>query len=235
MKDAKHRTVRGDVDRTVFQPYLQNPKPEGMTFYIRTAQSPQNAQASIRAAMQGLDSKLVLDSFVTMEEQIDTSLGVERMIALLAAAFAGLALFMATVGLYGVLAYSTAQRTREIGVRMALGASRALVLRMILMEVVWLSGAGIIVFLPLTLLLTRTLRSQLYGISSSDPWTIFSVTLLLASVAIFSALIPARRAAKVSLWWRFVKVSYVCKTSCKIFVMRYGSCARALVLHWRQC
>jgi putative ABC transport system permease protein len=197
VKDAKHRTVRGDVDRTVFQPYLQNPKPEGMTFYIRTAQSPQNAQASIRAAMQGLDSKLVLDSFVTMEEQIDTSLGVERMIALLAAAFAGLALFMATVGLYGVLAYSTAQRTREIGVRMALGASRALVLRMILMEVVWLSGAGIIVFLPLTLLLTRTLRSQLYGISSSDPWTIFSVTLLLASVAIFSALIPARRAAKV--------------------------------------
>src|SRR6185369_3091249 len=125
------------------------------------------------------------------------SLSVERMIALLATSFAGLALFMAAVGLYGVLAYLTAQRTREIGVRMALGASRMLVLRMILMEVVWLVGVGIIVFLPLTLLLTSTLRSQLYGISSSDPWTIFSVTLLLASVAIFSALIPARRAAKV--------------------------------------
>jgi ABC-type antimicrobial peptide transport system permease subunit len=96
-----------------------------------------------------------------------------------------------------VLAYSTAQRTREIGVRMALGASRLLVLRMILMEVGWLAGAGIIVFLPLTLLLTSMLSSQLYGISSSDPWTIFSVTLLLAAVAIFSALIPARRAAKV--------------------------------------
>jgi len=197
VKDAKHRTVRGDVDRTVFKPYLQNAGPDAMTFYVRTAQPPQNAQSNIRAAMQALDSKLVLDSFVTMEEQIDNSLSVERMIALLATSFAGLALFMAAVGLYGVLAYSTAQRTREIGVRMALGASRMLVLRMILMEVVWLVGVGIIVFLPLTLLLTSTLRSQLYGISSSDPWTIFSVTLLLASVAIFSALIPARRAAKV--------------------------------------
>jgi len=197
VKDAKHRTVRGDVDRTVFEPYLQTPRPDAMAFYIHTSMAPQNVESSIRTAMQTLDSRLVLDSFVTMEDQIDTSLGVERMIALLATSFAGLALFMAAVGLYGVLAYSTAQRTREIGVRMALGASRMLVLRSILMEVVWLAGAGIIVFLPLTLLLTSTLSSQLYGISSSDPWTIFSVTLLLALVAIFSALIPARRAAKV--------------------------------------
>ena len=167
VKDAKHRTVRGDMDRTVFQPYLQDPGPDAMTFYIRTTQPPQNAQGSIRAAMQGLDSKLVLDSFLTMEEQIDSNLGVERMIALLATAFAGLALFMAAVGLYGVLAYSTAQRTREIGVRIALGASRGSVLKMVLMEVLWLAGAGIVVFLPLTLLLTWTLRSQLYGVSSS--------------------------------------------------------------------
>lgn len=197
VKDAKHRTVRGDVDRTVFQPYLQDLGPDALAFYIRTMQPPQNAQSSIRTAMQGLDSKLVLDSFMTMEEQIDTSLGVDRMIALLAAAFAALALFMAAVGLYGVLAYSTAQRTREIGVRMALGASRGLVLKMVLMEVLWLAGAGIVVFLPLTLLLTRTLQSQLYGISSHDPSTIGIVTFLLAGVAIFSAALPARRAAKL--------------------------------------
>jgi putative ABC transport system permease protein len=197
VKDAKHRTVRGDVERTVFLPYLQDLGPDALTFYIRTTLPPQSVQSSIRVAMQGLDSKLVLDNFVTMEEQIDTSLGVDRMIALLATAFAALALFMAAVGLYGVLAYSTAQRTREIGVRMALGASRGLVLKMVLVEVLWLAGAGIVVFLPLSLLLTRTLSSQLYGVSSHDPATIGMVTLLLAAVAIFSAAIPARRAAKL--------------------------------------
>jgi predicted permease len=197
VKDAKHRTVRGDIDRTVFQPYLQDLGPNALTFYIRTTQPPQSAQSSIRVAMQGLDSKLVLDSFLTMEEQIDSNLGVERMIALLATAFAGLALFMAAVGLYGVLAYSTAQRTREIGVRIALGASRGSVMKMVLMEVLWLAGAGIVVSLPLTLLLTWTLRSQLYGVSSTDPWTIGVVTLVLAAVAVFSASLPARRAAKV--------------------------------------
>jgi predicted permease len=197
VKDAKHRTVRGDIDRTVFQPYLQDLGPDALTFYIRTTQPPQSAQSSIRVAMQGLDSKLVLDSFLTMQEQIDSNLGVERMIALLATAFAGLALFMAAVGLYGVLAYSTAQRTREIGVRIALGASRGSVMKMVLMEVLWLAGAGIVVSLPLTLLLTWTLRSQLYGVSSTDPWTIGVVTLVLAAVAVFSASLPARRAAKV--------------------------------------
>ena len=168
-----------------------------MAFYIRTSQPPKSAESTIRIAMQNLDSKLVLASFRTMEEQIDESLSIDRMIALLATSFAVLAMFMAAVGLYGVLAYSTAQRTREIGLRIALGSSRGLVLKMVLMEVIWLAGAGIVVALPVTLLLTHTLRSQLYGISSSDPWTILAVTLMLAAVAIFSALIPARRAAKV--------------------------------------
>jgi ABC-type antimicrobial peptide transport system permease subunit len=147
--------------------------------------------------MQGLDSKLVLDSFRTMREQIDNILSNERMIALLATSFAILAVFMAAVGLYGVLAYSTAQRTREIGVRIALGANRATVLRMVLSEVLWLAGAGIAAALPVTLLLTRALRSQLYGVSSNDPLIICAVTLLLAAVATIAALLPARRATKV--------------------------------------
>jgi putative ABC transport system permease protein len=151
----------------------------------------------IGAQMQNLDSKLVLASLRTMEEQIDNSLSMERMIALLATSFAILALFMASVGLYGVLAYSTAQRTREIGARIALGASRISVLKMVLTEVLWLAGAGITVSLPLTLLLTRTLKTQLYGVSSGDPWTICVVSLLLVAVAILSASLPARRAAKV--------------------------------------
>ena len=196
-RDAKHRSVRGDIDRTVFEPYLQNPRPGSMAFYVRTSQAPDGAESTVRVAMQNLDSKLPLGELRTMEEQIDNSLSIERIIALLATAFGVLALFMAAVGLYGVLAYSTALRTREIGVRIALGASRTSVLKMVLMEVLWLAAAGIAVSLPLTLLLARTLRSQLYGVSSSDPWTICIVTLLLGAVAIFSASVPARRAAKV--------------------------------------
>ena len=132
-----------------------------------------------------------------MEEQIDQKLSIDRIIAQLAGGFALLALFMAAVGLYGVLAYSTAQRTREIGVRIALGSTRAAVLKLVLSEVLWLAGAGIAVSLPVTLLLTRTLKTQLYGVSTNDPLTIAAVVFLLAWVALFSASLPARRAAKV--------------------------------------
>ncbi len=196
VKDAKHTGVRQAITRTTFTPYLQGPNPDAMTFYVRTWQSPESAEGTIRSAMQTLDPKLVLDTFRTMEEQVDDILTNERMIAILASAFGVLAVLMAAVGLYGVLAYSTAQRTREIGIRMALGAARGSVVRMVLAEVIWLAGISIAVALPASLLLTRAARSQLFGISSSDPLTLVVVTLLVAVVALASALLPARRAAK---------------------------------------
>lgn len=195
--NAKHGNMREEFQRTAFLPHLRDQAPLSMSFYIRTSQSPANAQNMVRVAMQKLDSHLVLGSFRTMEEQIDNTLSNERMVALLAGSFAILAVFMAGVGLYGVLAYATAQRTREIGLRIALGSSRSAVLRMVLTEVLWLAGLGVAVALPVTLLLARTLRSQLFGISSNDPLTILSVILLLAVVAAVAALIPARRAAGV--------------------------------------
>jgi predicted permease len=198
VKDAKHRGVRQDVKRTVFTPYLQEPDPGGMTFYVRTWQAPESAEATIRGAMQTLDSKLVLDSFRTMDEQIDDNLTAERVVALLAASFGVLAALMAAIGLYGVLAYSTAQRTSEIGIRMALGASRASVMRVVLAEVLWLTGIAIAVALPTSLLLGRAVRSQLFGISSSDPLTLIVVTLVVGVVALASALLPAMRAAKTN-------------------------------------
>jgi putative ABC transport system permease protein len=197
VKDAKHTGVRREVTRTVFTPYLQDADPGGMTFYVRTWQSPQSAEATIRSAMQRLDSKLVLDTFRTMEEQIDDNLTAERVIALLAASFGILAALMAAIGLYGVLAYSTAQRTSEIGIRMALGASRASVVRVVLIEVLWLTGIAIAVALPASLVLGMAVRSQLFGISSSDPLTLSLATLVVVVVAIASALLPARRAAQV--------------------------------------
>jgi predicted permease len=197
VKDAKHTSLREPVMRTMFRPYVQIPEPHAMTFYLRTEQQPENAETTIRHAMQTLDSSLVLDTFRTMDEQIDNSLVAERVIALLATSFGVLAALMAAVGLYGVLAYSTAQRTSEIGIRMALGATRGSVVKMVVFEVVWLAGISIAVTLPLSLLLMRAVRSQLFGISSSDPLTLCAMTLLVIFVALASAMLPARRAAKV--------------------------------------
>jgi putative ABC transport system permease protein len=197
VKDAKHRGVRKDVKRTVFTPYLQESDPGGMTFYVRTWQPPESAEATIRGAMHTLDSKLVLDTFRTMDEQIDDNLTAERVVALLAASFGVLAALMAAIGLYGVLAYSTAQRTSEIGIRMALGASRASVMRVVLVEVLWLTGIAIAVALPTSLLLGMAVRSQLFGISSWDPLTLGVATVVVLMVAIAAALLPARRAAKI--------------------------------------
>lgn len=197
VKDAKHTNVRKKVLRTIFTPYLQDESPRGMAFYVRTAQLPEAAEATVRRSMQTLDSKLVLDNFRTMPEQIDDNLNVERTIAVLASGFGVLAVFMAAVGLYGVLAYSTAQRTREIGLRIALGAARASVMRMVLLEVLWLAGISVAVALPASLLLARAVRSQLFGISSTDPVALASGTGLIAAVALASAYLPARRAAKV--------------------------------------
>ena len=196
-KDARHVSLREPVTRTMFRPYLQVPEPHAMTFYVRTWSQPESAESTIRRAMQTLDSNLVLDTFRTMDEQVDNNLTAERVIALLASGFGGLAALMAAVGLYGVLAYSTTQRTSEIGIRMALGATRGSVVRMVLFEVLWLAGISIAVALPVSLLLMRAARSQLYGISSSDPLTLCLMTALVILVALASALLPARRAARV--------------------------------------
>ncbi len=195
--DAKHSSLREAVTRTMFEPYLQVLEPHAMTFYVRTWQQPESAESTIRRAMQGLDSNLVLDTFRTMDEQIDNNLTAERVIALLASGFGVLAALMAAVGLYGVLAYSTTQRTNEIGIRMALGATRGSVVRMVLFEVLWLAGFSIAVALPVSLFLTSAVRSQLYGISSSDPLTLCAMILLVTLVALVSAMLPARRAARV--------------------------------------
>jgi len=199
VQDAKHEGVREDIRRSVFVPYLQA-KEAGevpLQFYVRTWQAPQSTEAGIRSAMQRLDSKLVVDTLITMDQQIDDSLSTERIIALLAASFGVLATLLAAVGLYGVLAYATVQRTREIGIRIALGASRGAVARMVLSEVAKLAGISIAVALPLALILGRLIKSQLFGISSADPLTLVATTLLTGLAALVAAWIPTRRATRV--------------------------------------
>ncbi len=195
--DTKHSAIRDPIRRTVYRPLAQSPRLNYITYVIRTWQPPQTAEASVREAMKQLDSKLAVYELQTMQQQVADSLSNERLIALLSTSFGVMALLLAAIGLYGVLAYSTAQRTREIGIRMAMGAQRASVVRMVLQDVVWIVGVSIVATLPVSLLLGRMLRTQLYGVSANDPLTLVLGAFLMVAVALISALLPARRAASV--------------------------------------
>jgi len=197
--DTKHFDMRSEIDPTVYRPYYQDERPEAgfMQYYVRTWQAPEAAETTIRHAVQQTSPKLVIDTMRTMDEQIADNISNDRLVAMLAVSFGVLATLLAAIGLYGVLAYVTAQRTREIGIRMALGAQRFAVMRLVLADVLWLAGIAIVVTLPLAVLLSRTVRSQLYGVSPADPTVLVAGTLMIAVVAMLSALLPARRAATV--------------------------------------
>jgi ABC-type antimicrobial peptide transport system permease subunit len=158
---------------------------------------PEQTFATVRQAMKQIDPGLAVNEMRTMDDQIDTTLSNERMIELLAISFGLLATLLAGVGLYGVLAYSTTQRTREIGIRIALGSSRLGVSRLVLADVLRLAGIGIVVAIPCSVLLGRLLRSQLFGVSAADPFTLGGVILLIAVVALVAAILPAHRASTV--------------------------------------
>jgi putative ABC transport system permease protein len=197
VRDAKHRGVREKIEPGLYTSIFQEKEPSSTEFYVRTYQDPATAASAIRAAMHDIDSKIVLDQMQSMNEQISGILSTERLLAMLASGFGVLAVVMAAVGLYGVLAFSTAQRTREIGVRMALGATRLNVVKMVMQEVLWLGCISIAVAVPIALVLSQALRNQLFGISARDPLTIFAVTLTIGVVACAAAFIPARRASSV--------------------------------------
>ena len=195
--DTKHTQVRDPVLRTAYRPLLQNPQLNRTTYLVRTWEPTQVAEADIRGAMRQLDSKLALQNLQTVDDEVSQSLANERLIALLSTSFGVLAVLLAAVGLYGVLAYSTAQRTREIGIRMALGAQRSNVMQLVLHDVLWISGVSVLATLPIAIMLARTLRSELFGVKAEDPITFVGGTILVACVALVASLLPARRAASV--------------------------------------
>jgi predicted permease len=196
-RDAKHGDLRKPAVATLFTPLRQATFAGQLYLYLRTAMPPEQTFATVRQTMKQIDPGLAVNEMRTMDDQIDTTLSNEPMIELLAISFGLLATILAGVGLYGVLAYSTAQRTREIGIRMALGSSRLGVSRLVLADVLRLAGIGIVVAIPCSVLLGRLLRSQLFGISAADPFTLGAVVLLIGFVGLVAALIPARRAAAV--------------------------------------
>jgi putative ABC transport system permease protein len=196
-RDTKHMDLRAPARPTLYTPLRQQKNLDRLYFYLRTATPPEQTFAMVRQAMKQIDPGLAVDSMRTMNDQIETTLSNERMIELLAISFGLLATILAGVGLYGVLAYSTAQRTREIGIRIALGSSRLEISRLVLMDVLRLAGIGITVAIPCSVMLGRLLRSQLFGVSSADPFTLCAVVMLIVLVALVAAIAPARRASSV--------------------------------------
>jgi predicted permease len=196
-RDAKHRDLRNPAVATLFTPLRQAQTAGQLYLYLRTSTPPEQTFAMVRQAMKQIDPGLAVNEMRTMDDQIDTTLSNERMIELLAISFGLLATILAGVGLYGVLAFSTAQRTREIGIRIALGSSRLGVSRLVLADLLRLAGIGIVVAIPCSVLLSRLLRSQLFGVSAADPFTLGGVILLIAVVALVAAILPAHRASTV--------------------------------------
>jgi putative ABC transport system permease protein len=195
--NVRHSDLRTDVGPAVYRPWLQNPHPTGLDLYVRTAHDPTAEETAIRQTVHDLDATLVVVDLQTMEQIVDVSASNERALAILAASFAVLAAILAAVGLYGVLAYSTQNRTREIGVRLALGAPRHTLVALVMREMSWIAGVAALVALPATVGVARLFSSQLYGVKTWDPVTLVAALLLTAVMVALASAIPARRATAV--------------------------------------
>jgi predicted permease len=175
----------------------QNSRLRVMLIALRTAGDPLSIAESVRAEIRAIDPLLPVLRINTTEQQLDDVLAEDRLMASLSSALSAAALVLASLGLFGLLAYRVARRTNEIGVRLAFGATRASVLALILAESGRLVFAGLAVGVVTAAALSRLVQSRLYGVSATDPWTIAGAVLVLAVVAGFAALIPARQAANV--------------------------------------
>jgi predicted permease len=199
VKDAKSVNIRETTPRTFYVPFLQDPGSwRETTFQVRAAGDPLPLVAAIRREAQGVDPNLPLFRVRTLEAQVDESLGQERLVALLAGLFGALALLLACAGLYGVLSYSVSRRTREIGVRMAIGAPPGRVLRMILVETYSLALAGVAIGAAISLAAGRLIANMLFGLTPNDPITLLSAVLIMLGVASLAGLLPARKASRVA-------------------------------------
>jgi predicted permease len=188
--DTKYTSLRDEIKPNIYMPWAQNLRFAGaMAFAVRATGEPGALVAAVREAVRSVDSNLPLTRIKTQAEQADQSLRMERLFARLLTFFGLLALLLAGIGLYGVMAYSVAQRTQEIGIRVALGAQAADVLNLALIGVaVGIGGA---------IGLTRLMKTLLYGVTATDPATFVVIAILLTTVALLACWIPARRAAKV--------------------------------------
>ena len=196
-KDIKYTNLRDDIPVQMCVPYMAGRFVGGMTIYVRTIMEPEPFFSAVRTKVRALDANLPLFGMRTINQQISNSLLVERLIASLSTVFGFLATLLAIIGLYGVMAYTVARRTREIGIRMALGAFQKHVIWMVMREVLMLVAIGIAAGLAGAAGLTRLVQAQLFGITAHDPVTLALAALALAAVGCAAGYIPALRASRV--------------------------------------
>jgi len=198
VRDSKYTGVRDEIPRTVFFPLLEERTPSSIVMYVKTTADPAATFGAAQRAVRELDATVPVYNLRTLERQIDRSLVVERFVTTLSTAFGVLATLLAVVGLYGVMAFTVTRRTREIGVRMALGAVQGDVVWLVMREVIALVGAGMALGLIAAFGLSRVVRAQLYGVTPADPIAIVTAVAVLGAVALAAGYIPAIRATRVS-------------------------------------
>ena len=195
--DAKSEDLREAVKPTIYVPTEQTVVPAGVTFALRTARDAAAEAPAVLHAVAQIDGRLSLSGMKTLNDQMDDSLLQERLVASLAGLFGILAVVLASVGLYGVMAYTVSRKTNEIGIRMALGSSRIQIARLVLREALLMVLAGLVLGIPAALATARLMRSQLYGLGPYDPMTLLFAVGVMTGVAVLACYPPATRAMRI--------------------------------------
>ena len=195
--DTKYESMREEVPYEVYIPYRQTDFVDGMVAYVHTASDPANFFSPLRQVVHDVDVNVPMYDMRSLDQQVEISLVTERMLASLSTVFGALATLLAAIGLYGVMAFMVERRTREIGIRMALGARGGSVVWLVMREVLILSAAGLAIGLPAAWAVTRLIQTQLFGVNATDPFTMAAAVTGIAAVAAISGYLPARRATNI--------------------------------------
>jgi len=198
VRDSHYASVKEKPYPVYYIPWRQDKDIGSLNFYVRSALPAKQIVSQIRQTIASLDRDLPVDQLRTMDDQVKRSLMSDRMVLQMSAAFAILATILAMLGLYGVMAHNVTRRTREIGIRLALGARPGLIRSMVLREMLWMLGIGLAAGVPAALAVSRFAESQLFGVKAKDPVVVLSTGLILAITAVAAAYWPARRASRVN-------------------------------------
>ena len=198
VKDTRYASIRQDPPPLFYAPWRQDERVGALSFYVRSDAPPKQIIPRIREVMRSIDSGLPLEDMRTLDDQVHFNLRTDELILRLAGSFALLATTLAMLGLYGVMAHAVARRTREIGIRMALGAAPRKIHSMVMRELIWIVGIGLGLGIPAALAGARVVESRLFNVHSKDAMVVAGAALLLALTAAAAAYWPARRAARVN-------------------------------------